>query len=473
MFISKKDLFNFQNLFYFHFKHELTQNQSDLLIRTLDFLSDSNSKSLKIISGYAGTGKTSFMGSFIKTLSQLKIKTVLLAPTGRAAKILSYHAKKNAFTIHRIIYSTSDQLESNFQLSLSKNSFKDCIFIVDESSMIPEFSIDSKGQIGRNLLEDLIEFVYSGENCKLIFIGDSGQLPPVGSSLSPALEKDYMKNYYPNFQIYHSHLTEVMRQEENSGILFNATKLRNNHTKIEFSIENYEDIRRIDGLSLQELLEKSYDTVGTEDTILLTRSNKRANEFNKQIRNRILWRDEILQNNDDLMIVKNNYYWGQKMKGGFLANGELIRIQKVGKKESIYGFEFVHLTISLIDQDHTSIDTILLLESLDCEGPAINRDRLKMLFFEIEKDFLHIKAKSKRYAEIMKNPYFNAIQAKFAYAVTCHKSQGGQWKHVFIDFGYMTTEMMDDDYKRWLYTALTRASEKVFLLNFPDYLFTN
>lgn len=397
----------------------------------------------------------------------------MLAPTGRAAKILSLHSQKNAFTIHRIIYSTNNQLESNFQLSLSKNNFKNCIFIVDESSMIPEFSIDSKGLVGRNLLEDLIEYVYSGENCKIIFIGDSGQLPPVGSSLSPALNKDYLKNYYPTFQIYFSHLTEVMRQEKNSGILTNATRLRNLETSLEFNLEHFEDLQRIDGLILQELLEKSYDTVGTEETILLTRSNKRANEFNKQIRNRILWRDEIIQSQDDLMIVKNNYYWGQKMKGGFLANGELVRIQKVGKRESLYGFEFVHLTISLIDQDDASLDTILLLESLDCEGPAITRDRIKTLFFEIEKDYLHIKAKSKRYAEIMKNPYFNAIQAKFAYAVTCHKSQGGQWKHVFIDFGFMTPEMMDDDYKRWLYTALTRASEKVFLLNFPDYLFTS
>ena len=473
MFIAKKDLFSFQNLFNFHFKHELTNNQNNLLAQTLDFLSDPNSKTLKIISGFAGTGKTSFMGSFIKTLTQLKIKTVLLAPTGRAAKILSIHAKKNAYTIHRIIYSTSNQLESNYQLSLSKNTFKDSIFIVDESSMIPEFTIDSKGQVGRSLLEDLIEFVYSGENCKLIFIGDSGQLPPVGSSLSPALDKNHLKNYFPDFHIFHSHLTEVMRQEVNSGILYNATNLRNSQNKIEFTLNKFEDIHRIDGSILQEVLEKSYDNIGTEDTILLTRSNKRANEFNKQIRNRILWRDEVLQNQDDLMIVKNNYYWGQKMKGGFLANGELVRIQKVGRKESIYGFEFVHLTISLIDQEDETLDTILLLESVDCEGPAISRERLKTLFFEIEKDYLHIKAKSKRYAEIMKNPYFNAIQAKFAYAVTCHKSQGGQWKHVFIDFGYMKSDMMDDDYKRWLYTALTRASEKVFLLNFPDYLFKN
>jgi exodeoxyribonuclease-5 len=473
MFLDKKALSQFQYLFNFHFNHKLTQDQDNLFSKVLDFLSDSNSKSLKIISGYAGTGKTSFMGSFIKTLTQMKIKTCLLAPTGRAAKILSLHSQKNAFTIHRIIYSTSNQIESNFQLSLSKNTFKNCIFVVDESSMIPEFSIDSKGLVGRNLLEDLIEFVYSGENCKLIFIGDSGQLPPVGSSLSPALNADYLKNHYPTFQIYFSHLTEVMRQEENSGILTNATKLRDLETRLEFNLEHFEDIQRIDGLTLQELLEKSFDTVGTEETILLTRSNKRANEFNKQIRNRILWRDDIIQAQDDLMIVKNNYYWGQKMKGGFLANGELVKIQKIGRKESIYGFEFVHLIISLIDQEEESLNTILLLESLDCEGPSITRERLKSLFFEIEKDFLHIKAKSKRYAEILKSPYFNAIQAKFAYAVTCHKSQGGQWKHVYIDFGYMTTEMIDNDYKRWLYTALTRASEKVFLLNFPDYLFMN
>ena len=471
MFLKNSDIKLFQSLFQQHFKHELTQDQEELFSKTMDFLATSNPKTIQVISGYAGTGKTSFIGSLIKTLSNLKVKTALLAPTGRAAKVLSKFSGKNAFTIHRIIYSSSDGLDGNYRTVLTKNTFKNSVFIVDESSMIPEFSLDKNGQVGRGLLEDLIEYVYSGENCKLIFTGDVGQLPPVGSSISPALDKEYLKFHFPYFEIVKIHLSQVMRQAENSGILVNATQLRMKDSTLKFETSSFEDVHRINGLELQEIIEYSYDTVGSEDTILITKSNKRANEFNKQIRNRILWRDEYLQSNDDLMIVKNNYYWGQKTKGSFLANGELIRIDRIGRREQLYGFDFVHLTISLIDQEDESLETILLIESLDCEGPSLERERLKSLFFEIEKDYLHIKSKSKRYAEIMRNPYFNAIQAKFAYAVTCHKSQGGQWKNVFIDFGFMTPEMIDDDYKRWLYTAITRASEKVWLLNFPDYFF--
>jgi exodeoxyribonuclease-5 len=471
MFLQNSSIHIFQNLFQQHFKHELTQDQSVLFSKTMNFLVSSNPKTIQVISGYAGTGKTSFIGSLIKTLSNLKVKTVLLAPTGRAAKVLSKFSGKNAFTIHRIIYSSSDGLDGSYRTVLSKNTFKNSVFIVDESSMIPEFSVEKNGQVGRGLLEDLIEYVFSGENCKLIFIGDVGQLPPVGSSLSPALDKDYLMFHFPYFEIIKVHLSQVMRQTENSGILVNATQLRLGESEIQFETIGYEDVKRINGLELQDVLEHSYDTVGTEETILITKSNKRANEFNKQIRNRILWRDEYLQSNDDLMIVKNNYYWGQKTKGSFLANGELVKVDRIGRFEQLYGFDFVHLTISLIDQEDESLETILLVESLDCEGPSMERERLKTLFFEIEKDYLHIKSKSKRYAEIMRNPYFNAIQAKFAYAVTCHKSQGGQWKNVFIDFGFMSPEMIDEDYKRWLYTALTRASEKVWLLNFPDYFF--
>lgn len=471
MFLPFNFLKIFQNLFLQHFYYELTEDQKILFSKTIDFLTSSNPKALLIISGYAGTGKTSFIGSLIKTLSKLKVKTVLLAPTGRAAKVLSRLSGKNSFTIHRIIYTSSDGLDGNYRTVLSKNTYKNSLFIVDESSMIPEFSIEKNGQVGRGLLEDLIEFVYSGENCKLIFIGDIGQLPPVGSSLSPALDKEYLKSNFPYIEIIKVHLSQVMRQSENSGILVNATNLRISESEIKFETYGFEDVKRINGIELQEIIEHSYDIVGCEDTILITKSNKRANEFNKQIRNRILWREEYLQANDDLMIVKNNYFWGQKTKGSFLANGELVRIDRIGRREKLYGFDFVHLTITLIDQVDETLETILLVESLDCEGPSLERERLKILFFEIEKDYIHIKSKSKRYAEIMRNPYFNAIQAKFSYAVTCHKSQGGQWKNVFIDFGYMTPEMIDEDYKRWLYTALTRASEKVWLLNFPDYFF--
>jgi exodeoxyribonuclease-5 len=471
MFIQKKDLFSFRNLFEANFSFILTEDQQKLLDQIEVFISSDSPKNMQLISGYAGTGKTSFMGSFIKTLSQLKVKTMLLAPTGRAAKVLSKYSGKNAFTIHRIIYSTSNKIDGSFQMSLAKNSAKNTLFVIDESSMIPEFSIDNKGIIGRNLLEDLIEYVYSGENCKLIFIGDSGQLPPVGSLFSPALDQKYMTHHFNMLHVNHTHLTQVMRQTLESGILFNASKLRSDSSNIQLMLKNFTDIQKIDGLTLQEFLEHSYDTVGTEESILITRSNKRANEFNRQIRSRILWRDETLQSNDDLMIVKNNYYWAQKLKVGFLANGELIRVAKLKRRETIYGVDFLHATIDLLDQEESTMDVILFEESLFCEGPNIERERIKSLFFEIEKDYLHIKSKTTRYAEIMKNPYFNALQVKFSYAVTCHKSQGGQWKHVYIDFGYMTPEMIDNEYKRWLYTALTRSSEKVFLLNFPDFLF--
>jgi len=467
---------SFYGTFLEHFGCVPTESQSVLFSELEKFIRNRDTKEIFIVKGYAGTGKTSVLSAFVKALHHFKVKTKLLAPTGRAAKVFSHKSETDAFTIHKHIYRRKSKVDITSGLDLQLNLFKNTVFFVDEASMIGDYTLLKDGQINpRNLLEDLVEYVYSGDGCKLILIGDEGQLPPVGSDFSPALNEEYMANHFPNINISSCRLKEVLRQSEDSEVLRNATLLRNTDwiDYPKFDLKKGGDLIRITGLELQETLESSYSNYGTEETILITRSNKNANEYNKQIRGRILWYEEQLCSGDILMVVKNNYFWlGDETKIGFIANGEMIRIVRVRKVEELHGFEFAHLLVRFLDYDELGeVELIIHTESLNVEGPSLSRERLKDLFFSVERDYSHIREKKKRYEKILADPYFNALQVKYAYAVTCHKSQGGQWADVYIDQGYITEEILNPDYYRWLYTALTRGTNRVYLVNFVDEFF--
>lgn len=434
------------------------------------FFSSENKLEMFILSGYAGTGKSSLVAAIVKTLKENKVKTKLLAPTGRAAKVLSNFAKEPANTIHKQIYFSGNEVAGQ-KLTLAKNLHKNTVFFVDEASMIAGFDNNE----GFNLLEDLLNFVYQGENCKLVIMGDSGQLPPVGQEESPALSIDYLNLSYPKLTVLQCRLTNVVRLRNESSVLENATHIRglSEYELPLFVTTDEKETIRLNGLELKEQLESSYDQVGTDETILLTLSNKRANLWNNEIRNRILLREELLERGDVLMVVKNNYYWLDPLSPiGFIANGELVKVKRVIKHESLYGFNFTHLDISFLDYpNEPDLSIIVLTDSIHIEAPNLPRDKMKELFFAVEQDYLHEKNKQKRYQLILKNPYFNAVQIKYAYAVTVHKAQGGQWEHVYIDYGFIPDDMKNKNYLKWLYTSLTRSKEKLYLLNFPDELF--
>ena len=459
-----------------NFGMEPTEEQSVLFSDLESFARDRKGKQLFLLKGYAGTGKTSVLGAFVKTLGHYKVKTMLMAPTGRAAKVFSSKSEKGTLTIHKLIYRRKSKTDFGSPISLMPNLQRKTLFIVDEASMIGDYSMQNDGNINsRNLLQDLFDYVYSSEGCKLILMGDDGQLPPVGSDHSPALNQDYLNNYYPELNIRSFKLNEVVRQAQDSEILRNATLLRNTNwvDYPRFDIQQQTDLIRLSGMELQDELESSISKYGTEDAIVITRSNKNANKYNQQIRGRIMWFEEKLCGGDALMVVKNNYFWlGDESKVGFIANGEIIKVRRVLKVEELFGFEFAHLLVTFPDyEDLGDVELIIHTESLLVEAPNLPRDRIKALFYEIERDYIQITNKKKRYEAILNDPYFNALQVKYAYAVTCHKSQGGQWKHVYIDQGYISEEMMGPDYYRWLYTALTRGTEKVFLVNFSDEFF--
>ena len=454
-----------------------TDSQQSLFVELEQFARKKDGKNLFVISGYAGTGKTSVLGAYVRALNFYKVKTKLLAPTGRAAKVFSHKAKQEAFTIHKHIYRRKSKVEIIAGLSLQKNLFKNTIFFVDEASMIGDYTLTKEGGVSaRNLLEDLFEYVYSGENCKLVLLGDAGQLPPVGSDFSPALSVEYLSHHFLEINISSFQLIEVLRQAQDSEILHNATLLRNTNwvDYPKFELKPNTDLVRISGLELQDELENSYSNFGQEETILITRSNKQANTYNQQIRARILWYEELLCSGDCLMVVKNNYFWlGDDTKIGFIANGELIKIVRVRKVEEMHGFEFAHVIVRFVDYDDLGdVELIIHTESLTVEGPSLSRKRLSELFYSVERDYAHLRNKKERYDAILADQYFNALQVKYAYAVTCHKSQGGQWSDVYIDQGFINDEVLGNDYYRWLYTALTRATNKVFLVNFSDEFFT-
>ena len=443
-----------------------------LLIDELgEFLLSQQSEMLFMLKGYAGTGKTSIIGALIKVIDELKQKAVLMAPTGRAAKVFSSYANHPAFTIHKKIYRQKSISEYAFQLA--ENLHKHTLFIVDEASMINNSSGKSIFGSGA-LLDDLISYVYSGEGCRLLLIGDDAQLPPVGDNYSPALEKSKLESY--GFSVIDFGLTQVVRQSEKSGILFNATTIRNliNEQRIAekptFTLAGYADIQKLSGEDIIEAINSTYNKVGIENSIIITRSNKRAAIYNKGIRYQVLQKEDELSTGDLLMIGKNNYFWSKNYENlEFIANGDIMEVVRIRKHYHLYDLHFVDATLQFLDYEQ-EIDARLLVDSLYTETPADMEVLNKKIFEQVSEDFIDIGNKRERMKKIMENEYFNALQVKFAYAVTCHKAQGGQWDTVFIDQGQLP-ENLPNDYLNWLYTAITRAISHVYLVNFPEEFF--
>lgn len=470
-----------ENLIFSHFPHTPTQGQRDACSRLVDFLYDPDPNAAFMLKGYAGTGKTSLTSALIRSTPYLKIHTILLAPTGRAAKVLSNYSGKKAYTIHKKIYTTVFDITGTPHMERAINKHSYTLFIVDEASMISADPTDGPYPSRNILLEDLIDYVNSGSHCRLMFIGDSAQLPPVGSPESPALDPEYMQSISP-LQIYCSELTEVVRQQDTSGILHNATLLRNQIAMMDdydqaelplFDLEGINDVVRLAGIDLEETLNQEYADDRMEEIAIITRSNKRANMFNQGIRNRILYREEMVNAGDLLMVTKNNYFWLDTDSDiGFIANGDIVEVLSVRNSQALYGFNFVDATLRFVDYpDAPTLDCKLILETLISESPSLTHYESQKLFQAVMEDYMDIPNRSERMRELKKNPYYNALQVKFSYALTCHKTQGGQWDTVIIDQGYLPDEMPDKDYLRWLYTALTRATRKVYLLNFEDRFF--
>jgi exodeoxyribonuclease-5 len=446
-----------------------TLSQEDLIRELGGFLSSDKRKEIMLVKGYAGTGKTTLLKSLVKTLGELKQKSVLLAPTGRAAKVLSSYSGHQAWTIHKKIYRQKLGKDGLGDFVLDRNLHKNTSFIVDEASMIGDRSPDSFFGSG-DLLRDLVDYVESGSQCRLVLVGDTAQLPPVGLDISPALNRSRLENF--GYVVREIELTDVVRQAEDSGILRNATSIRNlitDHLEDypRFHFDTYPDISMISGSELLETISMSYERYGTSDTIVVTRSNKRANKFNAGIRNQILWREEQLSPGDLLMVVKNNYFWkDEENRIDFIANGDIVRVEKVLSREEVHGYRFADVRITLPDYQDMELDVKVLLDVIEMETPSLNYDQQHSLYLSVAEDYPEASSKKKVAEKISTDPYYNALQVKFAYAVTCHKAQGGQWKSVFLDQGYFTDEMLSIDYLRWLYTAFTRASEHLYLVNF-------
>lgn len=461
------------------FPYEPTDEQEELIHRLSLFLVKNTPQSLFLLKGYAGTGKTTIVSNLVKILPRLGKNTVLLAPTGRAAKVLSNYSGKRAYTIHKKIYRPKTAADGTVHLSLMPNPHTDALFIVDEASMVPNVaeSADAGFFSGRNLLEDLFHYIYSGENCNLLMLGDVAQLPPVGLSISPALDSKYLSALY-NVKIEEFELTEVVRQAKQSGILMNATIIRDKlNTKITkppfFQLADYNDVTKINGNQLEELLHYLYGKDNIENAAVITRSNKRANLFNKGIRNKILFREEEISTGDYLMVVRNNYFWlPAETRAGFIANGDMIELLSIRKHIEIYGFRYVKAVIRLIDYpEEKDLEVLLLLDTLASESAALSVKDNSRLFNAILEDYQEVPSKRHRLEKVRNNPYYNALQVKFAYALTCHKTQGGQWRNVIVDQGYLTDEMINIEYLRWLYTAVTRTTRHLYLLNFKEEFF--
>lgn len=488
-----------------------TQEQAHALEVFAEFLTDRDPHAVMILRGSAGTGKTTLSGAIVRTLKEIRQKVMLLAPTGRAAKVFSLNSGSPAYTIHRRIYREKSFSGVEGQFNLNDNLYTDTLFMVDEASMIANMGLGGMSFGSGCLLDDLVHFVYQGRNDRLLLIGDKAQLPPVGEEESPALHAAMLEGY--GLKVYECDLNEVLRQSEKSGILYNATMIRQMIThdditqlpKIHFA--GYSDIKPMPGAELIEALADSYHHVGLDDTIVVTRSNKRANIFNQGIRNMVLDREEELSQGDILMIVKNNYYWMEeerkkikekeieerrvKSEGtesgtathkvqsskfqvqsneipAFLANGDRAKVLKVRRRIDLYGFRFATLLLQFPDYDNYELEATVLLDTLTSEAPALTHEQQELLFHQIEEDYQDIPLKADRMKAIRQDQFFNALQVKFAYAVTCHKAQGGQWAHVYVDQGYMTDDMLNPDYIHWLYTAFTRATEMLYLVNWPE-----
>lgn len=464
---------SFHNILSEKFRFEPTASQVKGFKKIAHFLSDAPDDSLLLIKGYAGTGKTTLIGHLVQQLSRIRKKSVLMAPTGRAAKVLSAYAGKNALTIHKKIYFPKvDSGGGSVQFSLKENKHTHTIFIVDESSMIGDDRQQSKLFENGSLLHDLVHYVTNGEKCKLIFVGDTAQLPPVNLGLSPALDEQELAVQF-NATVYSITLEDVVRQQAESGILFNATSIRellvgDQFEGFKFHLEGFKDVQRIiEGNEFLELLNNALDEDGIDQTVLIVRSNKRANLYNKSIRERILFLEPDLAVGDQLMVVKNNYFWlGADSQPGFIANGDVIRINRINKYVDRYDMKFAEVSVQMVDYpDEPAFDTVLLLETLNSETANLGYEQSQLLYQKVSLDHANEKSKYKRFLKVKKDPYFNALQVKYSYAITCHKSQGGQWKNVFVEQPYLP-EGSNKDYFRWLYTALTRAKERLFLIGF-------
>jgi exodeoxyribonuclease-5 len=458
-----------------NFDYEPTESQKRLIISLSSFITGDEQKQVLLVKGYAGTGKTTLVSSLVKSLDQCNLRYVLLAPTGRAAKVLSAYSHRPAFTIHKKIYIQKTAREGMGIFVLERNLHSNTFFIVDEASMITnqaqELNIFGSGR----LLDDLLEYVYSNKNCRLIMIGDSAQLPPVGLDISPALDKKVLEQH--GLIVYECYLTDVIRQSLDSGILYNATGIREmlDQQLSDFPVfktQGYDDVISLSGSDLLEELSQAYDRYGHDGTIVVTRSNKRANKYNQGIRNQILGREEEIAQGDFLMIVRNNYFWlDENQMTDFIANGDIAEITRIHKYQELYGFRFADVTLRFPDYQNMKVMCKIMLDTLDIETAALGQEEGKVLYQAILEDFPEVKSKRKQYDKIREHPFFNALQVKFAYAVTCHKAQGGQWENVFIDQGYITEEMMNVEYLRWLYTAFTRATKKLYLVNFASRYF--
>ncbi|HET8886886.1 MAG TPA: AAA family ATPase [Salinimicrobium sp.] len=457
---------------------EARPKQDIALQQLAHFVVEPTKNSVFLLKGYAGTGKTTIISSLVKNLWKLKKSPVLLAPTGRAAKVIANYSGQQAQTIHKKIYFPKNSKGGGVQFVLQPNKHKDAIFIVDEASMIPDVPNDAKLFANGSLLDDLMEYIYNGRNCQLILIGDTAQLPPVKLDVSPALEEKKLEGNY-NVEVRHIELDEVVRQQGGSEILENATAIRESINEgffedFQFNISgNAEVIRLIDGHEIMDAITDAYGKNGYEDTSIIVRSNKRANLYNQQIRTRILGQEEEISAGDYLMVVKNNYFWVElNSDAGFIANGDIVQVLEIFSIKELYGFRFANVNVQMVDYPKMKpFETVVLLDTLTSNNPSLTYDESNKLYQEVMKDYEDEKSKYKKFQKVKNNPYFNALQVKFSYAVTCHKAQGGQWKTIFVEQPYLPNGV-DKDYLRWLYTACTRAQEKLYLIGFKDSFFS-
>ena len=464
---------NFYSILTRNFPFQPTYKQDIFFQQIAEFITNSNNDEIFVLKGYAGTGKTTVISTIVNNLAEINKKYVLLAPTGRAAKVIANYSHKPAFTIHKKIYFPKKNSGGGVSITLQPNKHKNTFFIVDEASMISDVNQESKLYENGSLLDDLISYIYSGTNCKMILLGDTAQLPPVNLDISPALDIDTLSLHY-NKEVKHIELDEVMRQEENSGILFNATELRDLlkdelFDTFKFNLKNFKDIVRLsDGYDIQDAINSAYSNYSIEDTAFIVRSNKRANQYNQQIRTKILDKESELSAGDYLMVVKNNYFWLKETdEAGFIANGDIIEVLQIFNIKELYGFKFANVKIRMVDYPNQKpFETVLLMDTIVSESPSLSYEESNKLYQEVMKDY-EGETKYKMFQKVKENEYFNALQVKFSYAITCHKSQGGQWNTVFIEHPYLP-DGINRDYIRWLYTAITRAKDKLYLIGFKD-----
>ncbi|MGB0260219.1 MAG: ATP-dependent DNA helicase [Flavobacteriaceae bacterium] len=459
------------------FPYSPTTSQQSSIQLFSSYLTAKNSKAVFLLKGYAGTGKTILIATWMKSLKPMGFRIVLMAPTGRAAKVMSNYASSKAYTIHKRIYFAQQNKQGAIKFKLQKNKHRKTIFIVDEASMIADNQQYAKLFENGSLLNDLIEYVSSGDDCKLVLVGDTAQLPPVKQELSPALDKTFLETSF-QLDVHESELNEVVRQSSNSGILTNATALRKIiqsgvGSSFSFEVKQTDDVvRMLDGYEIQGALEDAYREVGRTETTIIVRSNKRANLYNRQIRTQIMGLENALAVGDLVMVVKNNYFWlPTNSSAGFIANGDVLEVLRISAFKELYGFQFAEVQVRLVDyDDQPPFDTVLILDTLDSETHALTAEQSNSLYTQVRQDYGHL-PQYKQYTEVKKNPFFNALQVKFAYAVTCHKAQGGQWKRVFVEQPYLP-EGPSIAYYRWLYTAITRASDKLYLIGFGEDYFS-